>query len=155
MFGMPFWAIYASCLAERESDTVSTPEAFQAAWIADLKSKAQIIALLPDGTGEEIRECEYQSDKFSYPNIRVGLDYMPSINGCGPDNAEILIDVFSEEKSSKEATHIASIIQGLYHKRSFSRNGVKFNVVIVEKINRATRSIYAWQVRMKIAVQGY
>lgn len=133
---------------------MSTPETFQAAWITSLKAQPTIIALLPNGTGEEIRECEYQSDKFVYPNIRVGIDYMPSINGCGPDDADVTIEVFSEEKSSKQASHIASVIQGLYNKRPFTANGVRFCTVWVEKIDKPQRSIYAWVVKIKVFVQG-
>lgn len=133
----------------------STPELFQAGWIADLKSRPTVIALLPNGTGEEIRECEYQSDKFVYPNIRVGIDYMPSINGCGPDDADVTIEIFSEEKSTKQAVHIASVIQGLYNKIPFTApNGVKFSTVWVKKIDKPQRSIYAWVTTMKIFVQG-
>lgn len=132
----------------------ATNETFQAAWIAHLKSKTQITSLLPGGTGEEIREAEYQSDKWVYPCIRVGLDFIPSVEGCGPDDATVYIEIFSEEKSSKEAAHIAAVIYQLYHKVPFEQSGVKFSTVVVRKIDRPERSIYAWMAKVIIFCQG-
>lgn len=131
---------------------MATPEIFQSSWIASLQSHPEITSLLPNGTGEEVREAEYQSDKFVYPNIRVGLDFKP--NQCGPDDADVLIEVFSEQKSSKEATHLASIIYNLYHKKPFQAAGVKWNTVIVKKVERSNRSIYAWTDKVYIFAQG-
>jgi hypothetical protein len=57
-----------------------TQEDVQKDWIASLKSKSAITSLLANGA-EEVRECEYQSDKFLYNNIRVGVDFTPPIEG--------------------------------------------------------------------------
>lgn len=131
----------------------ASQESVQADWIASLKSKPQITSLLVKGGAEEIRECEYQSTQFEYPNIRVGVDYMPSIEGCGPDDADVYIEIFSEEKSSKQASHIAGVIQNLYHKIPFSINGRRYSTVVVRKIIKQDRSIYAWVVKVPIFVQ--
>jgi len=128
-------------------------EAVQADWIASLKSKPTVTSLLVGSGAEEIRECEYQGDKFIYPNIRVGCDYKPSINGCGPDDADVYIEVFSEQKSSKEAAHIASTIVPLYHKRAFRINGRKYSTVVVTKLDKPNRSIWAWVVKIHVFVQ--
>lgn len=132
----------------------ATIETFQAAWIASLKSKTQITNLLPNQNGEEIRESEYQSAEWVYPCIRVGLDFFPSVEGCGPEDATVHIEVFSEQKSSKEAAHIASTILELYHKRPFTQNGINFSTVVVRRIDRPERSIYAWMTKVVIFAQG-
>lgn len=128
-------------------------ELVQADWIATLKSKFQIISLLPNQTGEEIREAEYQSDKWLYPNIRVGVDFMPSINGCGPDAADVILELFSEEKSSKQLAHLASTIVPIYHKIPFSINGRRYSTVVVKKVDKPNRSIYAWTTKIHIFTQ--
>jgi hypothetical protein len=129
-----------------------TPETFQSAWISSLKSKTAITSLLANA--REIREIEWQGTDFDYPAVRVGLDFMPSIERCGPDDAEIIIEVFSDEKSSKKASHIASLIYTTYHGKAFTSGGVRFSTVIVREIERPDRSIYAWQRNIKIFCQG-
>lgn len=128
----------------------ATPETFKAAWIANLKSKPTVVALV----GEEIREIEYQSTDWVYPCIRVSVGFKPSINRCGPDDGEIDLEVYSEEKSSKEAVHIASLIYELYHGLPFEQNGIKFSTVIVREITKPDRSIFAWLTTLKVFCQG-
>jgi hypothetical protein len=88
----------------------ATPTTFREAWIADLKAQPTIVAIV----GEEIRETEYQSTDWLYPAIRISLEFIPSINRCGPDDANIEIDCYSEQKSSKQASDLASLIYSLY-----------------------------------------
>jgi hypothetical protein len=129
-----------------------TPETFQSAWISSLKSKTAITSLLANA--REIREIEWQGTDFDFPAVRVGIDFMPSIERCGPDDAEVIIEVFSDEKSSKKATQIASLIYTTYHGKAFTQNGVRFSTVIVREVERPDRSIYAWQRNIKIFCQG-
>ena len=129
----------------------ASPLTFQEAWIASLKAQPTFSS----GTfPKEIREAEWQGTDFDYPNIRVGLDYMPTINGCGPDTADVYIDIFAEDKSSKQASTIASAIIALYHKIPFTSNGIRFSTVVVRKINAPERSIYAWMTRIHIYCEG-
>ena len=130
----------------------ATPETFQSSWIANLLSKSSITALL--GSPREVREIEWQGTDFDFPAVRVGLDFMPSIERCGPDDAEVIIEVFSDEKSSRKATQIASLIYTTYHGKAFTQNGVRFSTVIVREVERPDRSIYAWQRNIKIFCQG-
>ena len=129
-----------------------TPETFQAAWIANIKAETPITSLL--GTPREVREFMWQETDFIFPAVRVGLDFFPSIERCGPDDAEVHIKVFSDEKSSKEATHIASLIYTTYHGKPFTQNGIRFSTVIVRDIKRPDRSIYAWEREITIFCQG-
>ncbi len=121
----------------------------QVAWIAYLRSKPQVTSLLAGGANE-IKELEWQGEVFSYPNIRVSVDYYPSVNGCGPDDFDLYIDVFSEEKSSKQAVHIAEVLQNLLHKKPFTQSGVKFPMVWVKKVDRPDRDIFAWRSTLHI-----
>lgn len=134
---------------------VASEETVKAAWIASLKSQPTLTALLLSPGSTEIRETQWQGSDFDYPAIRVAVDFMPSINRCGPDNSDVTIEIFSAEKSSKQAVHIASVIQGLYHGHTFKASGLMFNTVIVRKVHKAQRSIYAWIAKMDIFCQGF
>lgn len=130
----------------------ANPETFQSAWVADLLANTNIVTLL--GNSREVRESEWQGTDFVYPNIRVAVDFRPSIERCGPDDADIYLEVFDEQKSSKKATHIASVIMQEYHGKPFTRNGIRFSTVIVRVIENPDRDEYSWQRRVKIFCQG-
>jgi hypothetical protein len=123
-------------------------ETSQAAWIAYLKSKTQLVALLDSSL--QIKEQQWQGDEFKYPAIRVAVDYFPTVEGCGPDDIDVTIDVFSEQKSSKEAAHIAAVLQSILHKHTFSQNGLKFPMVNVQKIDKPFRDIFAWKISVPV-----
>jgi hypothetical protein len=122
---------------------MSDGEKIQASWIAYLKSKPSVVSLLNNSL--QIKETSWQGDTFTYPAVRVHIDYMPSVNGCGPDDIDVFIDVFSEQKSSKEAAHIAAVLQGILHKHPFTSLGVNFPLVWVKKVDKPFRDIYAWK----------
>lgn len=134
----------------------ATPLTFQEAWIASLKTHS---AVFNSGTNparfpEEIREAEWQSTDFVYPNIRVSLDFVPDTTGCAPDKADVYIEVFSEEKSSKQAVTIASAVYTLYHKKAFTQNGIRFSTVEVKKVFKPERDVYAWMSKVHIYCEG-
>lgn len=118
-------------------------ETVQAAWVAYLKSQASLTSLLANAG--QVKELQWQGDDFVYPAIRVSVDYAPSIEGCGPDDITVYIDVFSEEKSSKQVAHITAVLQSILHKHPFTSLGIKFPMVNVQPIPRPVRDIYAWQ----------
>lgn len=130
----------------------ATPETFQAAWIESLKSKPTIIALLPNA--KEIREAEWQGTDFQYPAIRVSLEFIPTIPYCGHEDANVFIEVFSAEKSSKQAVHITSEIFQLYHGHPFKAANVFFSTVVVRKIDKPEMSIFGWRSTVHIFCQG-
>lgn len=125
-------------------------EICKAAWIANLKSQSSLTSIV----GDEIREAQYQATDWIYPCIRVDVDYKPSINGCGPDDAYLDIICYSDEKSSKKSVHLASLIQLLYHKKNFTQNGSMFSTIVVSDVSKPMRSIYAWETTVKIHTQG-
>ena len=120
------------------------------AWIAYLKSKTQLVALL--NSSSEIKEQQWQGTDFLYPAVRLYIDYHPSINGCGVDNADVYIDIFSEQKSSKEAQHIASTLENILQKKQFSQNGIKFPMVWLKDIIHPNRDIYSFKSCLNIKV---
>jgi hypothetical protein len=115
-----------------------TGETAQAAWVAYLKNQPNIVALLRDAL--QIKEREWQGDDFVYPGIRVSLDLMPGEDSCFPDTMKVYLEVFSEEKSSKQASHIAGELTILLRNTaSFSQNGIKFFMIHIKKIERPDR----------------
>lgn len=129
-------------------------EIFQAAWIANLKTRPTLTALLTNGGANEIRETQYQGTDFQYPAVRVRLDFMPSVNRCGVDDADVYIEVFSAEKSSKQAAHISATIQDLYHGHPFSYQGHIFSTMIVKKVDKPLESIFGWKSVVHVFCQG-
>lgn len=125
-----------------------TEETVQAAWISHLKSMPNLTSLLTGVSGTEIREYQWQGADFVYPALRVYVDVFPSLNGCGTDKANVCVEVYSEQKSSKEAKHISGVIVDAMHKKRFKSNGLDFPMVRVVKSDRADRSIFAWVCRV-------
>lgn len=126
-------------------------ETCKAAWIANLKAQPTVVPLFAT---DEIREIEYQASDWVYPSARVAVTFRPSLNRCGPDDADVEITCYSAEKSSKQSVHAASIIEDLYHGRTFSQSGVRFSTIIVREVTKPNRSIYAWETTVKIFCQG-
>jgi hypothetical protein len=129
----------------------ATSETFKTAWIADLKEQVNVIAPVPV---DEVKEFEYQSTDWTYPCIRVAVEFIPSSNYCGPDDANIEIEVYSEQKSSKQSVHIASMIQAHYHGHPFTQSPTRFNTVVVRKVEKPNRDVPAWVTRVHIFCQG-
>ena len=128
--------------------STTTGKDVQEAIISYSKSQSSLTSLLPTGT-VEIRELEWQGEQFQYPNVRVSVDFYPPVNGCQP-SAEIYFDIFSEKKSSMEASTIAGVIQNIYHRKPFTLGNVKFFSMIVTEVSSPNRGIYAWQSRVKV-----
>lgn len=133
-----------------------TSDEARAAMVAYLKTKVTRCQ------SEEIREAEYQSQDWVYPGIRVSVDFIPSVNGCGPDVADFVIESFSEQKSSLEAEQMSAEMVKFLHKHPFSRTitlpgsapvTVQFPVVVVTSVERADRSIFAWLSRVRVHTQ--
>ena len=119
----------------------------QAAWVAYLKAQTNLTSLLANNG--QIKESQWQGDEFSYPAVRISVDFYPSVNGCIP-RATIFISVFSEEKTSKQASTIAGVIQRLVHRKPFTSVGVTSFMVLVEEVLHPDRSIFAWQSQVKV-----
>lgn len=126
-------------------------EQAKADWIANLKTRTSIT----DIVGPEIRECEYQATDWAYPCVRLDVDFKPSINGCGPDDAYISIYAYTDEKSSKVSEHLASLIEDIYHKINFKQGGHMYITNAVTDVSKSSRSIFAWETMVSIHAQGW
>jgi hypothetical protein len=130
----------------------ATPTTFREAWIADLKAQPTLVAMI--GNANRIKELEYQSTDWVYPAVRVSLEFRPASIYCGPEDADVEIDCFSEQKSSKEASDIASLVYELYHGKPFESAGIRFSTVVVRNVAKPEKDIFAWLVKVKIFCQG-
>lgn len=128
---------------------MTTGNDVQAAVVAHAKSKTSLTSLL--SSASQIKELEWQGTDFVYPGVRISVDFYPPINGCQP-RADVFFDVFSEQKSSNEASTIAGVIQDIYHRHPFTQSSVKFFSVIVNKVSKPDRTIYGWQSRVEISM---
>lgn len=121
------------------------------AWVQYLKSQASITGLLLDPN--EIREASWKGELFTYPNIRVrAINVVPHINReCAQTTGTIAIDVFSEEKSSKQADVIAGAIANYIHGRTFSSSGIQFwMVTVTDLVAAVAESDTVWRAEIQI-----
>lgn len=125
----------------------------QEAFIDWMKANTTIIGLHANFslTYPEIREIDWQGEKFVYPNIRVGCEITPA--ECGPDECFARILVFSEEKSSKQAESFAGTIAKQLHKKNFSQSGVRFSSVIVQRQLRAAQESGVWRSELSVLMR--
>lgn len=109
----------------------------QEGWISRLKADR-----LPTDsvTAGEIREGSWKGTDFTYPNIRVkARSFIPQTQSkpCQIFRSSVSIQVFSAEKSSKQANQMAGIIAERYWGRSFSSEGVRFSSISLESLSPA------------------
>lgn len=124
----------------------------KSAMLSYLKSQISVTSLLLNS--KEIRESQWQGTDFSYPAIRISVDLFPSINGCGLDRADFVIETFVEEKSSLSADALSSSLYRLLHKHPFASLGVKFPIVVVSKISKPIRTTYGtWKSDVTLTTQ--
>jgi hypothetical protein len=115
--------------------------------IDKIKSISAITSLVTNSEGViEVRETDWQGTGFEYPNIRVDMEQVPSLEGCAYGEIDFFIRVQSEDASSKEAMNISGLVfQNL--PRSFISNGVYFSGVICRNIGRPFRiGQNTWQI---------
>lgn len=131
------------------------PDLVKQGLIDYLQSKSEVVAELP--SADEIRESEYQSTEFSYPNVRLEGLMIPEENAnCNRYSLDIQWNVFSEEASSAQANKIAGIISNVLHGKSFSQGGLQFSLTTTSinfAIRRDTRTWIA-TVRQRGLVSG-
>lgn len=111
----------------------------QAALVAYLKSKSIITSELDNAN--EIREDQWQSRDFTYPNIRVRLisNNPDETARCNRSIIQIGILVFTEDDSSRKCDRIAGIISKTLHAKGFSSQSIGF-YLRTTNLNPALRS---------------
>lgn len=127
-------------------------EVIQAAIIAKLKSLAPYNAV----QSAEIRELEWQGDKFTYPNIRVELEdntpYYDEQLRCTLQRVEFSVYIFSEQRSSKECSQIKTLVGNAMVSNGFSNStySVKFLPVrILDSVPAIREDEHTWRAQIK------
>ncbi len=117
----------------------------QAAYIAYLKNLSDITEEIPAGS-DEVREDQWQSKNFTYPNIRVRLiSNDPDLAQCDLHSVLLSNMVFSEEYSSQQADKIAGIIGITLHERSFVSNGIAFTTTVTDLVPAIRCDAQTWR----------
>lgn len=94
--------------------TLFSDEFIQADLITKLKSITTVTPLLPEGQSG-IKELQWQGDTFQYPAVRLDLEAneyeFDEQEMCGLYKIEFSIFVFSQERSSKQASQIKGLLE--------------------------------------------
>lgn len=121
--------IQAAIVAKLKADTLLT------AWLAGLSSAS------------EIRESQYQSGEFQYPNVRVELGTQIE-EGNPPCYSTIPFTVYSysEKDSSREANQLAGYVNDALLRKQVSGSGWHSQLIISDGSIAARRvSERVWQ----------
>ena len=120
----------------------------QAAIVAKLKANTALVNYLTGfGAGGEIRESQFQSSSFTYPNVRVELGTQ-SEEGNPPCYSTIPFTVYSysEKDSSREANQLAGYVNDAILRKSVSDSGWKSGIIMTDGAIAARRvSERVWQ----------
>ena len=116
----------------------------QSAIVLYLKNLSDITDELLDN--DEIREDQWQSKNFSYPNIRVRLiSNDPDLAQCDLHSVLVSCMAFSEEYSSQQADRIAGIIGITLHERSFVSNSIAFTTTVTDLVPAIRMDERTWR----------
>ena len=136
--------------------TIIGDEVVQAAIIAKLKSLAPFGAV----ASTEVRELEWQGDSFTYPNIRVELEdntpYYDEQLRCGLQRVEFSVYVFSEQRSSKEASQIKTLVTNAMVSDGFSSStySVRFLPIrILDNVPAIREDDRTWRTQVKFGTK--
>ena len=100
--------------------------------VAWLKDNATIVATVNTEDDIEIREKDWQGEKFKYNNIRVTCSAAPT--ECDKTDIDAIISYFSESKSSKQAIESQGIIAKEFHRKDFTKEGIKMSAITVTNL---------------------
>lgn len=111
----------------------------QAAIITRLKLTTALVTLLT--TLNEIRETQWQGNEFVYPcvRVRVGPQTPPGNIQCAISRCRIVIQCFSENASSIEASNIAYAVLDALHGHTFTSGNVKFTMIKIISLGEPLR----------------
>lgn len=116
----------------------------QASIVEYLKNLSDITGELLDT--DEIREDQWQSKNFTYPNIRVRLISNDlDLTKCGLHSVLFSCMAFSEEYSSQQADRIAGIMGITLHERSFVSNSIAFTTTVTDLVPAIRISEQTWR----------
>jgi len=109
-------------------------EQAQAGLITYLKSITALVTILGDAT--RIKEYFWQGSDFVYPGVRLqmGNEKAQGEPSCGKWLLPFFVMCFSEQKSSKQCSQIASIVATMHGFQPGQLNGVDFVRLYVDQI---------------------
>jgi hypothetical protein len=115
-------------------------EQAQAALITYLKSITALVTALGNDASK-IKEYFWQGEDFTYPAVRLqmGIARADGEPNCGKWLLPFYVLCFSEQKSSKEASQLASIVATIHGFEPGTINGVAFVRFYVDQIIPAVR----------------
>lgn len=130
--------------------TSLTPVDLVEALITKLTGDATLLATLPGGTSDEIREEHWQGTDFAYPNVRLGVNFMNTnaINGqCHGQWFDFSASayVFSEGESSKECQTIMGVIGRLFLLATVSSAALRTQPLDVDYVPPIAEDIKLWR----------
>lgn len=110
-------------------------EQTQAGLITYLKSMTTLVTALK-GDATRIKEYYWQGEDFLYPAVRLqmGIQRAEGEPRCGMWLLPFYVLCFSEQKTSKEASQLASIVATIHGVEPGSLNGVSFVRFYVDQI---------------------
>lgn len=116
-------------------------ETAQAAIISYLKSMSALNVALttassPSGSSSQVKEYFWQGEAFTYPSVRLQMGIARSVGEpeCGKWLLPFYVLCFSEQKSSKQCSQLASIVATIHGKQPGVLNGVDFVRFYVDQI---------------------
>lgn len=109
-------------------------EQAQAGLISYLKSITALVTIL--GSASQIKEYFWQGADFVYPGVRLqmGVAKAQGEPNCGRWLLPFYVMCFSEQKSSKQCSQIASIVATMHGFQPGQLNGVDFVRIYVDQI---------------------
>ena len=109
-------------------------EQAQAGLITYLKSITALVTILGDAT--HIKEYFWQGQDFVYPGVRLQMGIIKAQGepNCGRWLLPFYVMCFSEQKSSKQCSQIASIVATMHGFQPGQLNGVDFVRLYVDQI---------------------
>jgi hypothetical protein len=110
-------------------------EQVQAGLITYLKSITALITAL--GNASQIKEYFWQGQDFVYPGVRLQMGIAKPASPeprCAWWNQPFYVLCFSEQKSSKQCSQLASIVATMHGFQPGKINGVDFNMLYVDQI---------------------
>jgi hypothetical protein len=132
-------------------------EVIQAALVTKLKSITALFtgtSVLPEGANG-VRELQYQSDNFSYPNVRLDITnndyYFDEQERCSLQEAQFSIYIFSQERSSKQCSTIKGLLMTALIGLGFTGTNVKFSRIrLVSNIPSIREDTRTWRSQIKL-----
>lgn len=128
-------------------------ELIQADLITKLKTFTNVTSVLGDGVNG-IKELQWQGDTFTYPCVRLDLE----TNGyefdeqerCSLYYVEFSLYIFSQERSSKQASQIKGLLENNLTGLGFTGANAKYNRLrLVESVPAVREDSRTWRTSLK------